>query len=82
MMRHSVQSRDRIFVKNSGFLSFTESIAKYFGENISKNSSCKNSPGLLTRCKKFFDHAKQSAPDAFKIFTFKRANSKNSRSNW
>ena len=82
MTRHSVQSRDRIFVKNSGFLSFTESIAKYFGENISENLSRKNSPVLLARRKKFFDHAKQSAPDAFKIFASKRANSKNSRSNW
>ena len=33
MMRYSVQSRDQIFVKGCGFLSF----AKSMGKNISKN---------------------------------------------
>ena len=32
-MRYSVQSRDRIFVKSSGFLSF----AKNMGKNITKH---------------------------------------------
>ena len=37
MTRYSVQPRDRIFVKGSGFLSF----AKNMGRNIGKNVSSK-----------------------------------------
>ena len=37
MTRYSVQPRDRIFVKGSGFLSF----AKNMGRNIGKNLSSK-----------------------------------------
>ena len=38
MTRHSVQPRDRIFVKDYEFLSF----ARNMGNNISKNLSSKN----------------------------------------
>ena len=55
MRRYSVQPRDRIFVKDYGFLSF----ARNMGENVSKNLSSKYSQKLL-------DHAKQSATDALK----------------
>ena len=37
MTRHSVQSRDRIFVKGYGFLSFPKNIGKNIGEIISKS---------------------------------------------
>ena len=51
--------RDRIFVKDSGFLSFAENIGKNVGKNISKNLSGKYSH---KRC----NHAKQSTTDARK----------------
>ena len=54
MTRYAVQSRDQIFVKGYGFLSF----ARIMG-NISKHLSSKYSQKLL-------DHAKQYATDAFK----------------
>ena len=47
MVRYSVQSRDRIFVKGSGFLSFTKNIGKNIGKNISKNVSGKYSQKLF-----------------------------------
>ena len=37
MMRYSVQSRDRIFVKGYEFLSFAKNMVKNIGKNISKN---------------------------------------------
>ena len=36
-MRYSAQPRDRIFVKEYGFLSFTKNMGKNIGKNISKN---------------------------------------------
>ena len=54
MTRYAVQSRDHIFVKGYGFLSF----ARIMG-NINKHLSSKYSQKLL-------DHAKQYATDAFK----------------
>ena len=51
MIRYSVQSRDRIFVKGFGFLSFTK--------NYKQNLSSKRNSKLL-------DHANQSAIDALK----------------
>ena len=60
-MSYSVQPKDRISVKDYGFLSFT----KNMGQNIGKNVSSKYSEKLL-------DHVKQSAADAFKIVS-KRA---------
>ena len=56
IMHYSVQSKDRIFVKVYGFLSF----AKNMGKNISKNLSSKYSQNLR-------DHAEQSATDVFQI---------------
>ena len=53
MTHHSVQQRDRTFVKGYGFLSF----AKNMGRNISKNLCSEYSQKLL-------DHMKQSARDA------------------
>ena len=37
MMCYSVQSRDRLFVKGYGFLSFPKTMGKNIGKNISKN---------------------------------------------
>ena len=54
-MTHSIEPRDRIFVKGYGFLSFAENI----GKNLSKNVSRKYS-------QKHLDHAKTSATDALK----------------
>ena len=36
-MHYSVQPRDRVFAKGSGFLSFAKSMSKSIGKNISKN---------------------------------------------
>ena len=55
MMHYLIRTRDRIFVKGYGFLSF----AKNFGKNGSKSFSGKYSQNPL-------DHAKQSATDAVK----------------
>ena len=51
MQRYSVQPRDRMFVKDYGFLSFARNIDKNVGKNISKSLSSKYSQKLL-------DHAK------------------------
>ena len=59
MTCYSVQSRDQIFVKAYGFLSFPKNMGKNIGKNISKNISSKYS-------QKLFDHAKRSAADALK----------------
>ena len=58
-MRYSTEPRDRVFVKNYGFLSFLKNMGKNIGKNVSKNLSAKYSPKLL-------DHAKKSVRDAFK----------------
>ena len=38
-MRYKVQTRDRIFVKGYGFLSFAKNMGKNIGKNISKDLS-------------------------------------------
>ena len=55
MARYSIETRERIFVKIYGFLSFAKNIVK----SASKNLSGKYSQKLL-------DYAKQSALDALK----------------
>ena len=65
-MRYSIESRDRIYVKGYGFLSF----AKHMGESLSNKHG-----------QKLFDSAKKSTTDAIKN-SFKKGNSKNRRSNW
>ena len=47
MTRYSVQPRDRIFVKDYGFLSFNRNMDKNVGKNISRNLSRKYSQKLL-----------------------------------
>ena len=56
MTGYLVQSRDRIFVKGYGFLSFAKNMSKNIGKSTSKNLSSKYSQKIL-------DHAKQSATD-------------------
>ena len=51
MTRYSVQLRDRIFVKDYGFLSFAKHVGRNVGKNIYKDLSGKYSKILL-------DHAK------------------------
>ena len=58
MVRYSVQSRNSIFVKGYGFVSFAKNMGK-IDKNMTKSLSDKYSQKLL-------DHAKQSATDAFK----------------
>ena len=53
MTRHSVQPRDRIFLKGYGFLSFAKNIGKNIGRNISKNLRGKYSQQLPDHAKKF-----------------------------
>ena len=64
MTRFSVQPRDRILIKNYGFLSFARNMGRNIGENIIKNLSSKYNQKLL-------DHAKQSARDALKTVSKK-----------
>ena len=66
MTRYSVQTRDEIFVKDYGFLSFAKNMGKNIDKNISKKSSGKYSPGMLAMRQKRLDHAKQSATDGLK----------------
>ena len=43
MTHYLVQSKDRIFAKAYGFLSFAKDLSKNIGKNISKNLSSKYS---------------------------------------
>ena len=43
MTRYSVKTRDRIFVKGYGFLSFPRNMGENIGKNISKTFSSKYS---------------------------------------
>ena len=67
MKNYSVQRRDRIFVKDYGFLSFAKSMSKNVGKNISKNVSGKYSPGMLAIRQKLLNHAEKPATNALKI---------------
>lgn len=60
MMRHSVQPRDRTFIKDYGFLFFTKSMGKNIRKGL-RGLSGKSS-------QKHFDHAKKSAIGEVKIF--------------
>ena len=53
-MRHSIEPRDRIYIKGYGFLSF----AKSMGKNLSNKYGQK----LLDRAKKYTTDATKSAP--------------------
>ena len=74
MTIYSVETRDWIFVKSHGFLSFAKNMGKNIGKNINKILNGKYSPGMLARVARVSDctrqkllyHAKQSATDAFK----------------
>ena len=59
MKRYSVQRKDRIFLKDYGFLSFAKNMGRNTGKNIRENLSSKYS-------QKRVDHDKQSATDAHK----------------
>ena len=59
MTRYSVQSREIIFGKCYGLLSFPKNMRKNIGKNISKNLNSKYS-------QKSLDYAKQSATDTLK----------------
>ena len=72
MTHYSVKPRNRIFVKDYGFLHFPKNMCKNIGKNISKNFSSKYS-------QKLFDHTKQSPTDALKTSS-KRAIQKTAES--
>ena len=57
MIKHSIQPRDRIFVKGYGLLSFAQFMGKYISTTLSGKQG-----------QKLLDHANQSAPDALKTF--------------
>ena len=59
MTHYSVHPRDRIFLKDYGFLSFAKNMGRNIGKNMSKSLRSKYSQKLL-------DHVKQSATDALK----------------
>ena len=46
-MHHSVQPRDRTFIKGYGFLSFAENMGKNIGKNLRKNFSGKYRQNLI-----------------------------------
>ena len=58
-MRYSVQTRERIFEKAYGFLSFAKNMCENTGRNISKNVN-----GIFSQ--KLFDRAKRSTKCALK----------------
>ena len=64
-MRYLDQLRDRIFVKQYGFLSFAKKMGKNIGKNISKSLSGKYSQKLL-------DHVKPSVTDGLKLLQKKQ----------
>ena len=72
MTRYSVKTKDRIFVKDYGFLSFPKNIGKNNGENRSRNLSGNKF------VQKLLDHAKQSATDSVKTVS-KRVIQKNNK---
>ena len=59
MTHYSVQTRDQMFEKGYGFLSFAKNMDRNIGKNISKNLSSKYSQKLL-------NHVKKPATDALK----------------
>ena len=59
MTRYSLQTRDQIFVKGYGFLSFAKNMGKNIGKNINKSLSGKYSQKLIA-------HANKSLADALK----------------
>ena len=66
MIHHSVQRREKTFVRRYGFLSFTKSMSKSIGKNISNILCGKYCPAMLAARQNFLDYAKQSATDALK----------------
>ena len=65
-MGYSVQRRDRIFLKDCGFLYFAKNMGKNISKNISKNLSCKYVLGMLTMRQELLDDAKQPATGRIK----------------
>ena len=61
MTRHSVQSRDRIFVKGYGFLSSAKNMGENNGIYITKNLSGQYSQDSLDNAKKFATDALKTA---------------------
>ena len=58
MTRYSVQSKDRIYVKSNGFLSFTKNMFKNIDKNI-KNKIVSNEYSQI-----LLHHTKKSATEA------------------
>ena len=54
MIRYSVESKDRIFVKGYGYLSFVKNMSKNNGKNKSKILSSKYSSGMLVALQKLY----------------------------
>ena len=66
-MRYSVQSRDQIFVKGYGFLSFANNMGKNIGKKISINLSGKYIQKLLDHTKNLQQmHLKPLQKESFK----------------
>ena len=61
MMRYSIEPRDRIFVKDHEFLSFTKNMGKNLGKNIKKSLSEKYSQNLRENAKKSTRNAIKTA---------------------
>ena len=65
----TIETRDRIFVKDYEFLFFAKNTNKNIGKNISRNLGSKYS-------QKLFHHSKKVVTDAIKTACFKKSNSK------
>ena len=76
-MRHSVEPRDRIYVKGYGFLSFVKNIGTHTTK-VAKSISNKYSQNLLDSAIKSDKNNKNRCNK----ICFKNSNSKNCRSNW
>ena len=61
MTRYSVQSRDRIFVKDYGLLSSAKNMGRKIDKNMSRNLGSKYSQKLLDHAKKFAINAIKTA---------------------
>ena len=62
MKSYSVQSRDQIFLKGYGFLSFAKNMSKLIGKNKSKKLSNKYSQNLFHHTKKSSTYVLEAAP--------------------
>ena len=75
MTPYSVQSRDRIFVKSNGFLSFAKNVFKNIDKNM-KNKIVSNEYSQI-----LLDHTKKSATEALQLIKNTQQNNSETATN-